>query len=107
MNSVEISLLDQALLDLEAGRQFYENQEQGLGEHFLNSVFDDLHSLREFAGIHPVHFSCQRMLTKRFPFAIYYEVHDGTARIIAVLDMRQNPDGIRSLLEWRTAQTDE
>ena len=39
MKSVEVSLLDEALLDLEAGRQFYDGQDPGVGLYFLESVF--------------------------------------------------------------------
>ena len=106
MKSVEVSLLDEALLDLEAGRQFYDGQDPGVGLYFLESVFEDIQSLRNTAGVHPIHFSYQRMLTKRYPFAVYYEVIDDTARVVAVLDMRQNPNGIRSILDWRSIQSD-
>jgi len=32
------------------------------------------------------------MLSKRFPFAIYYRVKKDTVLIDAILDCRQNPD---------------
>jgi hypothetical protein len=35
------------------------------------------------------------MLSKRFPFAIYYELQERTAYVVAVLDCRQNPDSIK------------
>ena len=106
MKAVTVSLLDAALLDLEAGRQFYDGQDPGVGQYFLDSVFEDIQSLRDTAGIHPVHFGYPRMLAKRFPFAIYYELDENSARVVAVLDMRQNHDGIRSTLGWRSIQSD-
>jgi hypothetical protein len=74
MKVVEVSLLDEVLLDLEAGRQFYNDFEPGVGEYFLELVFADIQSLRNRAGIHPRQHDHFRMLTKRFPFAVYYEV---------------------------------
>jgi hypothetical protein len=38
--------------------------------------------LRLFADIHPIHFEkFSRLLSKRFPFAVYYEVK-GEARLL-------------------------
>ena len=41
------------------------------------------------------------MLAKRFPFAVYYEVENGIARVVAILDMRQDPLSIRKVLDER------
>lgn len=101
MKVVEVSLLDEVLLDLEAGRQFYNDCEPGVGDYFLESVFADIQSLRNQAGIHPRQHDHFRMLTKRFPFAVYYDMENEIAQVVAVLDMRQDPDGIRATLGWR------
>jgi len=34
------------------------------------------------------------MLARRFPFAIYYEIHEEQVWVVAILDMRKKPDGI-------------
>ena len=34
------------------------------------------------------------MLARRFPFAIYYEIHEQQVWVVAILDMRKKPDGI-------------
>jgi len=41
------------------------------------------------------------MLSKRFPFAIYYALEDGTAYVYAILDMRRDPAWLRAELEKR------
>jgi hypothetical protein len=41
------------------------------------------------------------MLASRFPFAIYYEVVDDIARVVAVLDMRKDPAWTRKETEKR------
>jgi hypothetical protein len=41
------------------------------------------------------------MLSKRFPFGIYYEVEDGVAYVYAILDLRRNPLWIRRHLQER------
>ena len=69
-----VVILEDAADDLEAGAQFYESCEAGVGDYFLDSVLSDLDSLILFAGVHPTYFGFHRMLSKRFPFGICYEV---------------------------------
>ena len=96
-----VVILEDAAGDIEAGRHFYESREPGIGEYFVESLLSDLGSLVLYAGIHPVHFGFQRMLSKRFPFGVYYEVEGETAYVYAVLDMRRDPLWIRSELRRR------
>lgn len=49
---MKIRLLTLALDDLDAGRRFYEGQQAGLGDYFLDSLFSDIDSLLLYAGIH-------------------------------------------------------
>jgi hypothetical protein len=75
---MKIQLLDTALQDLMEGFDFYERQEDRLGAYFLDSLFSDIDSLLIYAGIHPIYFKAYyRILSKRFPFAIYYRVPSG------------------------------
>ena len=71
---MKIKLLSSAMEDLYEGRLFYEKQGEGLGEYFFDSLFSDIDSLTLFGGIHPQFFGYHRMLSKRFPYAIYYRV---------------------------------
>lgn len=96
-----VQVLEEAFDDLDAGREFYERREEGVGEYFTASLLADLKSLRFLAGIHAMHYGCMRMLASRFPFAIYYEVVADIARVVAVLDMRRDPASIRSVLTQR------
>lgn len=41
------------------------------------------------------------MLSKRFPFGIYYEVEDGVAYVYAILDLRRDPLWIGKRLRER------
>ena len=87
---------------MEVGRRFYESREQGVGDYFVESLLSDLESLVLYAGIHGRHFGLLRMLSKRFPFAIYYDVAGKTAYVYAVLDMRRDPIWLRAELGKRT-----
>ena len=56
-----------------AAQNFYEKQNAGLGEYFQNSIFADIDSLIIYAGIHRVQQGHYRLLSKKFPYAIYYK----------------------------------
>jgi plasmid stabilization system protein ParE len=68
----QVAVLSDAAEDIEAARDFYEVQEVGVGEYFVDSLLTDLDSLADLGGVHPKHFNFHRMLVSRFPFAIYY-----------------------------------
>jgi len=96
-----VVILEDAAADVELGRRFYEACETGVGDYFVESILADLSSLVIFAGLHPVDFGFHRMLSKRFPFGIYYEVENDIAYVYAILDLRRDPLWIRSQLEKR------
>ena len=95
---MNILVLDEASADLADGCRFYERQAEGLGEYFLDSLWSDIESLRLLGGIHDVHNGYHRLLSKRFPYAVYYRVESDEARIRAVLDCRRNPEWIAEKL---------
>lgn len=68
---MKIQILAEAKADLKLGYNFYESQREGLGEYFLESLYSDIESLKLYAGIHPKFYGRFRLLSKRFPFAIY------------------------------------
>ena len=88
---MKIVILPSARDDLADGFQFYENQSEGLGGYFLESLFSDIDSLILYGGIHRKVFGNHRLLSKRFPFAVYYYEKSGTAFVKSVLDCRRDP----------------
>ena len=88
---MKVQILDEAEQDLVDGFCFYEAQDAGLGDYFLDSLFADMDSLQLYGGIHSRHFGYHRLLSKRFPFAIYYQVKARIVRIHAILDCRRDP----------------
>ncbi|MFP5381505.1 MAG: type II toxin-antitoxin system RelE/ParE family toxin [Gammaproteobacteria bacterium] len=88
--------------DLLVGFEFYESQSEGLGQYFLDSLFSDIDALTLHAGIHGKPLAgLHRSLSRRFPFAIYYDFDGHTAVVLAVLDCRGNPRSIRGTLGAR------
>ena len=88
---MKIRIFSAAFDDLAYGRDFYEQQGEGLGGYFLDAVFSDIDSLLLYAGIHRKVFGFHRLLSKRFPHAIYYRTEIGNEVVVyRVLDCRQN-----------------
>ena len=96
---MRLEILDQAERDLIEGFRFYEDQGEGLGSYFLTNLYADIDSLDFSAGIHSKPYKHYlRLLSRRFPFAIFYTVQEDTVFIHAVLDCRRNPAWIRERL---------
>ena len=93
-----IKILESAQEDLLQGYFFYEDQEPGIGVYFFDTLTAEIDSIVLYAGIHPIHCGYHRMLSARFPFAIYYRVEDNAVVVRAVLDCRQDPGVIKDRL---------
>ena len=48
---MRVRILREAHDDIKAGRHFYDSQEQGVGAYFSSTIYADIRSLRNFAGI--------------------------------------------------------
>lgn len=95
---MKIKILGAAEKDIADGYYFYERQSLGLGSYFLDSIYADIDSLIYFGGIHLKISGYHRLLSKRFPFSIYYKIDLDIIKIYAVLDNRRNPSWIRERL---------
>ena len=94
-----IRISDEALDDLSDGYRFYEAQDQGLGDYFTSCLRADIESLRLYAGIHRVVYQdYHRLLSRVFPFGIFYTVEQDAVMIWAILDMRRDPSWIKARL---------
>ena len=95
---MSVKILSTAEDDLEEGHRFYESQADGLGTYFLDTLYSDIDSLAYFAGMHRVVLGYHRLLSKRFPFAVYYRVANDEVIVFAVLYCRRNPNWISKKL---------
>jgi plasmid stabilization system protein ParE len=88
---MKIRVLTAASRDLIRAKKFYEQQDEHLGDYFVDSLSADIDSLLIYAGTQRKVRDYFCMLSKRFPYAIYYRVESNEIRIYRVLDCRQNP----------------
>lgn len=98
MRTYTLTVTELAHEDLQKAKFFYDEQDACLGDYFIDSILVDLDSLQFYGGIHEKHFGYYKMLAKRFPFAIYYDIEEESVVVHAVLDTRRNPNAIESRL---------
>jgi len=98
MITYSLSLTELAQSDLKDAEFFYEKQDENLGIYFRDSIITDLDALLFYAGVHEIYFGYYRMLAKRFPFSIYYDVEESHVIIHAILDSRSDPQTHESRL---------
>jgi plasmid stabilization system protein ParE len=94
MNIKNIHVSSEAENDLNDGRNFYNSQQQGIGEYFWDTLISDIESLLISAGVHSKKLGYYRMSSKRFPYSIYYDVKNKEVFVIAVLPEKRNPSWI-------------
>jgi hypothetical protein len=95
-------LAAEAVQDLADGMAFYETQQAGLGDYFLNCLAADIESLGMTAAIHrKVYRDYFRLLSRVFPYAVYYTGNKETVTVWAVLDCRRNPAWIADHLKGK------
>ncbi|MDP2326148.1 MAG: type II toxin-antitoxin system RelE/ParE family toxin [Gammaproteobacteria bacterium] len=97
---MKVKILRSASRDLIDGYRFYEGQAPGVGVHFVNVLFSEIDALALNGGIHPVYYgNYHRMLSKRFPYAVFYRIDGEYAVVCAVIDTRRDPAWIHERLD--------
>ena len=93
MPSYQIKIEERALLDIQQGFNYYEEQQPNLGVRFNNSVFQAFEVLKRnpFYQIRYDNFRC--LPINKFPFMIHYEVEGASKTIIiyAVINTYRDP----------------
>ncbi|MCQ2394543.1 MAG: type II toxin-antitoxin system RelE/ParE family toxin [Kiritimatiellae bacterium] len=96
---MRVEVLDPAHEDMLEATWFYGCQDQGLGAYFSDTLYGEIESLGIYAGIHPRRHGFYMMVSRVFPYSIYYDIVDDVALVYAVLDNRRNPDWINERLD--------
>jgi len=95
---MKVRILTSAFYDLAEAQEFYSKQGDGVGDYFLDTLFSEIDSLALFGGIHRVIFGYHRMVTRKFPYAVYYRKFPDEVLVYRVLDCRRNPQFHKSAL---------
>ncbi len=99
---IAIQISEDALQDFNDGFLFYEAQASGLGDYFTTCLRADIESLRVSGGIHRVVYrDYHRLLSRVFPYGIFYTMAENCAVVWAVIDLRRDPEWIRNKLSGK------
>jgi plasmid stabilization system protein ParE len=81
-----------AAADIEEAFLWYERKRPGLGEEFLEIVNAAMDEIAAQPARHPVIYrNARRLLLRRFPYALYYRVHDDDILVVACMHGRRSP----------------
>lgn len=97
---MNIRFLTPASVELTDAVDYYEDQRPGLGYEFLSEVEAAIDKIIQFPDAWtPLTKRIRRILLKRFPFGLLYNIQDDTVIIVAVMDLRRNPAHWKDLLK--------
>lgn len=98
---MQINLQLEARMDIYEASRFYDRQSDGLGDKFVESIFEDLQRLEQLAGIHSRRGRYFRILSQKFPYMICYDIQEDEIVVVAVLSCRMRPESIDRTLGER------
>ncbi len=81
-----------ALEELEAAREWYDEQRIGLGAEFVDAALAAIENVAQAPTAFPqVHRSIRRLLMQRFPYAIFYHTNATDIVVLGVMHLRRDP----------------
>jgi toxin ParE2 len=88
-----------ALSELKDATLYYEQKENGLGTAFLDEIDATVERILRFPHAwHTMSARTRRCRTHRFPFGLLYQIRPNEILVIAVMDLRRDPQQWRELL---------
>jgi toxin ParE1/3/4 len=104
---IRLRVVPEAEAELREAAAWFEQRQEGLGDAFVDSVFQVL----ERASATPAAFPLQsgapgvrRGLVQRFSFAVYFQATEGQLTVIAFAHQRRNPATLLESLRRRGGQ---
>ena len=71
---------------------WYEHQRKGLGSEFVLCIDEAIERIRHSPEMYlKVHKDIRRIVVRRFPFAVFYEITATEIRILAIFHSRRDP----------------
>jgi hypothetical protein len=90
---VKVHFLVQAEKELDSGIEYYQIQKPGLGIQFLKEVRSAIERIKLYPEAwQPLSKRTRRCQTKRFPYAVIYQVRSDEILIVAIAHLHQSPD---------------
>ena len=96
---MKVRFLTPASVELTEAIEYYEGQRLGLGYEFLTEVESAIDKITQFPNAWTlVSNRTRRILLKRFPFGLLYQVRNDDIIVAAVMDLRRDPTTWEDLL---------
>jgi hypothetical protein len=100
VNSYRLLVRSCAERDIAVALAGYEAIAKGLGAMFLMRTDAAIAAIRRAPeGFRKSHGEYRHLVLRRFPYGVFYVVDGRSISIVAVLNLRQDPSGIRAALE--------
>ena len=88
----EVRIRPEAELDMSEAASWYEQQQRGLGQEFLDEALAVFMRLGETPlAFELIYRSARRALLRRFPFAVFYTFEDDVVLVVGVLHGSRHP----------------
>jgi hypothetical protein len=98
--NLPVVFLSGADADLQSAFNTFEDYREGFGVEFMIAVDAHLTRLSVFPLIAPIYLrTVRRQVMRGFPYGIFYEPHPTRIIVMAILDLRQDPERIRRRLQ--------
>jgi toxin ParE1/3/4 len=92
----EVVFRPEARDDLADAYRWYEDKRIGLGDEFLLVVDAAIEQVRRAPEAHSVaHRNVRRVLTRRFPYGLFYVIEPARIVVLAVFHGRRDPRTVR------------
>ena len=92
MAAIEVELLEEAIEETRAAREWYETQNPPAAEAFMAELDRALEQIREFPESGAPYFrNTRKRLLRRFPFSVVYRKKRGKLEVVAVAHSRRRP----------------
>jgi len=86
--------------DLQAAFNQFEDYREGFGVEFMQALDAHLARAAMFPLLAPVYLGkVRRQVMRGFPYGVFYQPHATRIIVVAILDLRQDPERIRRRLE--------
>lgn len=95
---MELRLLDEAREEMRQSAHWYDDQREGLGDDFLDEVHGAFERIEEHPKRHKrvdvddSEREVRRVLLKRFPFLVVYEIRAEEIIVVAVAHGKRKPN---------------
>jgi plasmid stabilization system protein ParE len=92
-----IRFTPEADAELAEARQWYSHQRADLDIEFMGRIDDALSRIVRDPHMYPIVYkTLRRVVVRRFPFAVFYEITTDEIQVIAVFHSRRDPETWKS-----------